>query len=261
MLKRIIIPIILILMMASSLSGQNDQDRQTIFPRGIAIDYGLGSYSVRDEYISKEKYSGALPYFTASWSRFQEKGGYCLGLEFRSSDEIKNFNINTQIIQFALYRDYLYCVGKFSLFSKHVYAFLGPTPEFYFYYNQPNISRNGLYLNLSFAALLSLGCNGQFIMPLRQDLQAEGSFRISLLSVGLRMVELVDRDVGTDQPPLKFLTPFSGLNSTVNLGLRYYLLRSFSLKLAYKVQILRITPWDELISASDNLTASVSYHF
>ncbi|UCE06864.1 MAG: hypothetical protein JSW07_02150, partial [bacterium] len=46
--------------------GQDSVNHQTIFPRGVAIDYGLGHSSVRDEYISKEKYSGALPYFAAS---------------------------------------------------------------------------------------------------------------------------------------------------------------------------------------------------
>ncbi len=145
MIARIITLITVFLALALNLFGQDVQDSETVFPNGITIDYGMGSYSVRDEIISKEKYSGAFPYFAARWSRIHEKDGYCLGLEFRSSEKISNHNIDAQIIQFSLYRDYFYRVGKFSLFSKHVYAFLSPTPEFYFYYNQPNISRNGLY--------------------------------------------------------------------------------------------------------------------
>ena len=37
---------------------------QTVFSQTvISLQYGLGNYSVKDEYISKEKYSGTLPLF------------------------------------------------------------------------------------------------------------------------------------------------------------------------------------------------------
>ena len=58
-----------------------------------------GHCTVRDEYISKEKYSGVLPYFAASWSRFHNKYGFRQELEYRGSSEVKNYNISTTTCQ------------------------------------------------------------------------------------------------------------------------------------------------------------------
>lgn len=111
---------------AANSYGQDSLNHQTIFPRGVTIDYGLGHFSVRDEYNSKEKYSGTLPYFAASWPRFHNKYGFRQKLEFRGSSAIKNYNISTDIIQFSLHRDYLYPVGKFTILSKDIFSYLGP---------------------------------------------------------------------------------------------------------------------------------------
>jgi len=64
------------LLSAENSLGQDSMSHQTLFPSGISIEYGLGRYSVRDEYISKERYSGTLPDFRANWSRFHSKYGY-----------------------------------------------------------------------------------------------------------------------------------------------------------------------------------------
>ena len=241
--------------------AQSAQAYQPKFCNGIAIEFGSGAWAVRDGYVSGERYSGSLPFFAMKWTRLNGKSGYCLGLEYRESKEIRNNNIDTQIIQFSFFCDYYYSVGTFTLFSKDVHAFVGPSPEFFFYYNQPDIARNGMYLNLSFASLLSLGANGLVIMPLGKRFQAEAAVRTNLISVGLRMVELIDRDVGTDAPPLKFLTPFSGLHARLNIGLRYALTGSLSVKVNYRSHVTRIVAWEDLVSASDNLSAEMTLSF
>jgi len=43
--------------------AQDTINHKTVFPSGIFLGYGQGLYSVKDEYISKEKYSGNLPYY------------------------------------------------------------------------------------------------------------------------------------------------------------------------------------------------------
>jgi hypothetical protein len=53
-----------------------------IFPEGITQEYGIGNYAVTDEYISKEKYSGTLPYYKVGWANQHEDYVYHLGTGF-----------------------------------------------------------------------------------------------------------------------------------------------------------------------------------
>ena len=120
--SRIIIFTIFIFII-SHVSAQDTLNYATEFPSGIFISYGLGSYSVKDEYISKEKYSGTLPYFNVEWVRFHEKHAYCLEFEYRSSSEISNNNISAKVEQFTFNQDFIYSIGSFSIFSKRMSSF------------------------------------------------------------------------------------------------------------------------------------------
>ena len=100
--------------------AQNNQNFQTVFPGGISINYGLGNYSVKDRYISQEKYSGTLSCFSADWKRFHNKNGFRLGLEFRNSSQIKNNNVSADVVQFSLNLDYLYPFTIKKMFSKNL---------------------------------------------------------------------------------------------------------------------------------------------
>jgi len=245
------------LLFAGNSFAQDSLNHRAVFPRGISVEYGLGNYSVRDEYISKEKYSGTLPSFKANWSRFHNKYGYYLSLEYGSSSKIKNYNISTDIYQFALNQGFLYPLPAMSLFAREVYAFLGPSTELYFFYNKQNIAVSGFDYAQSFAALFSLGLNAEIIVPIRKNLQAEGSLGLSMLSLGFRMVDSEEEDVS----PVKLLTLLSGTNAWFRLGIRYHLIDNFSLKLGYKLHLTRISSWDPLLSASDNLIVTVAYEF
>ncbi len=254
---KFIFAILAILLFAGNSNAQDSLSHRTVFPRGISVEYGLGKYSVRDEYISKEKYSGTLPSFKANWSRFHNKYGYFLSLEYGSSSKIKNYNVSTDIYHFALNQGFLYPLPRMSLFATDAYAFLGPSTELYFFYNKQNIAVSGFDYAQSFAALLSIGLNSELILPIQQNLQAEGSLCLSMLSLGFRMVDSEEEDIS----PVKLLTLLSGTNVSFRLGIRYNLIDNFSLKLAYKLHLTRISSWDPLLSASDNLIVTVAYEF
>ena len=237
--------------------AQDSLDQPTAFPGGISVEYGLGRYSVRDEYISKEKYSGTLPHFEASWSRFHSRYGYYLGLGYRSSSKIKNYNVSADIHQLSLNQGFLYPLSSMSLFTRDVYAFLGPSTELYFYYNKQNIAVSGFDYAQSFASLLSLGVNSRLIAPITQRVQVEGSVYLSVLSMGLRMVDAEEED----ESPAKLLTLLSGANISVRLGIRCHLFGHLSLKLAYRFHMTRISVWNPLLSTSDDSIASLTYGF
>jgi len=237
--------------------AQDSLSHKTTFPKGITLEYGTGQYAVTDEYISKEKYSGPLPYYRVGWAKCHEKYVYQLGIEYRNSSEIKNYNVRTDIYQFSLNQGFLYPLPKFTLFKKDVYPFLGPTTDLFFYFNEQNIAVSGFDYTQSFAALLSLGIQGKLFYRIGSTWTVEGALGFSVLSVGFRMVDYEE----TDMAPVKPLTVFSGVNAAVRLGLRYYVFNNLSLKASYCFNMTRISSWDPLLSASDTIIFSVTYGF
>jgi hypothetical protein len=99
-ISRIIVHTILLIIISQA-SAQDTINYKTVFPAGIFVGYGLGSYSVKDEYISKEKYSGTLPYFNVEWVRFHDKNAYRLEFEYRNSSKISNNKISAKVGQFT----------------------------------------------------------------------------------------------------------------------------------------------------------------
>ena len=238
-------------------SGQDTTNYSTVFPKGITVKYGYGNYSIKDEYISNEKYSGTIPYFSFGWARKHNKYLYRLEMEYRNSDEIKNYNVSTNITQFTLEQGFLYPLKKRELFNKDLDLWLGPTTEFFFFVNEPNIAVDGFDYSQSFAGLFSLGINIVGAYSLNSKFQIESSIGMSALSLGFRMVDSEE----DDQSPVKLLTLFSGLNSSFDLGIRYYIFNNLSIKAGYKFELCRISAWNPLISASDNLLIGLTYYF
>ena len=237
--------------------GQDTLGHHYSYPAGISIEYGIGSYSVKDEFISNEKYSGTLPYFSLGWAREHSKYVYRLDMVYRHSNNIKNNNVSSDLTQFMLNQGFLYPLKKKSLFKKDIFIWLGPSTEFFFYYSKPNIAFTGLNFSQSFAGLFSLGFNADFIYPLSRNFQLESSLHLTVLSLGLRMIDIGE----SDQSFIKPLSLFSGLNSSFKLSVRYYIIQRLSVKFYYKFELMHISAWDPLLSASDNLGIGLTYRF
>ena len=92
----------LILSTIPPIYAQDSLIHKTIFPEGITLEYGFGDFTVTDEYISQEKYSGTLPYYKAGWANQHDDYIYHLGFEYRFSSEIENFNVSADVYQFSL---------------------------------------------------------------------------------------------------------------------------------------------------------------
>jgi predicted porin len=253
---KIIIPAIVLFIFTES-HGQDTLNHLNVYPGGISIEYGIGSYSVKDEYISKEKYSGSLPYYSFGWARKHNKYVYRLEMAYRNSNSIKNYNVSTSITQVTLNQGFLYPLKKKLLFKKELYIWLGPSTEFFFYYAKPHIAVSGFDYAQSFAGLFSLGFNADIVYSLNQSFQLESSLRSTVLSLGWRMVDSEE----DDQSPVKPLTLFSGLNCSFNLGARYYIFNRLSVIITYKFELTHISAWDPLISTSNNAIIGLTYRF
>jgi len=243
--------------MANQVLGQDSLSYLNIFPAGISFKYGIGNYSIKDEYISKEKYSGKLPYFSIGWARNHNKYVYWLEMEYRNSDAIKNNNVSTNITQFTLNQGFLYSLKKGELFKKELYLWLGPSTELFFFYNKQNIAVAGFDYSQSFAALFSAGINIFGTYSLNHKFLIGFSLDLSVLSLGFRSVDNEE----DDQTPVKLLTLFSGINSSFDLGIHYDVFDKLSIKAGYKFELCRISAWNPLISTSDNLMLGLTYNF
>ena len=121
------IPSAIAILMSFRLLGQDSQFPVSLYPEGITVSYGIGSYSLIDEYISGERYSGGLPLLSINWARLHDRYTYQLELEYRGSQGIENYNVSTGITQFTLNQGFLYPLKKSSLFRKDLYDLIMPS--------------------------------------------------------------------------------------------------------------------------------------
>ena len=252
-----LLPLIFSLLFTVNHFSQDLSEQEFRYPAGISVEYGIGGLAVTDEYISKEKYSGSIPYYNIGWRKQHADYVYHLNVDFHYSSRIKNYNVSTDIYQFAINQGFDYKLTEFTIFDKNTSVYLGPTAELYFYFNRQNIAVSGFDYAQSFSLLISGGINSELFYELWKKVKLEGSLSFSLLSLGFRMVD----EEETDEKPAKILTLFSGTNLVFKFGPRYYLLENLSVKAAYLFHFTRISSWEPLLSASDNVVLSFTYGF
>lgn len=248
-----------LLLLPEAALAQGEPIALTPLPSGVSVKTGSGHYSFRDEYFSTEEYSGSLPYFSLTWARYQERGGYSIGLEWRNSSNVRNNNISAGVTSFSLDLEHLYRVATVRLFSRDAPLFLGPSTGVFFHLSELNIAFSELELPYSFAILLPLGIRSTVILPMTERLHLAGSLGASVLSLGFRMFD-VEEEVN-EEPPVRLLPLTSGTHGDLSLEFRYRVANRLSLNLGYELQILRVNPWDPLVSASDNILCGLSVVF
>lgn len=256
--KTLIIILNILFCVAIQLSGQDTTDYRILFPSGISAGYGQGLYSVKDEFISDQKYSGTLPYFNVQWVRFHHQNGYRLEFEYRISDNIKNNNISAEAKQFAFNQDFFYPVGSFSMLSKNMYIFLGPSLQYFYYDIIYNFVQPGTFIkSKTFGSIGSLGVNAAFVYQINTRLKINGSLRSNLFSVAGK---IIDEEVYEETSP-RFFTFFTGTKFDFDFYIHYFLFHKISVSMGYKFDLSRINKWDPYIAASNNLVFSLNYNF
>ncbi len=229
---------------------------------GISVQGGLGHLALRDDYISQEVYTGTLPYFEVVWLRSHDSSAYRFGLEYRNASNIRNNNVSTGVTQATLYLDFLYSTGQFSLLSKDVFTYAGPSTDIYVYFRDQNIAHGGssaIFNVYSFAMFFSLGMNSTFVLPLQSKLSAEWLSRANILTFGMRLINMQDNN--SDKEKMSKVTSiFSGIRGRSDLLLRYNVTDGLMLKAGYRFEICQSSSWDYLLSVSDNLVFILTYN-
>jgi len=239
----------------ATVRSQSNVVPETRSASGLTVEYGGGDFGITDENISPEKYSGSLPFFGVQWARDHTRNHFRLGLEVRDSDTIRNYNVSTNIMQFALYQAFLYPLSDTRLFGRDMILLVGPSTELYMLFNSQDIAVGALGFAESVAVLASIGVRAELVMPLSHRLQSEGSLRAGILSLGARTVD----DERNDESPGSFLTVLSGTHIVFRLGVRCAISERWSCRLAYASEVTRIRPWQPLLSASDSLIFGLTW--
>jgi hypothetical protein len=239
---------------APALLGQAPSTHGDVFPGGANLTWGVGPVSLRDEYISRERYTGSLATLSARWGRFHERNGFRVEMELSSSPDVRSHHVSTQLTEFALDMDFLYPAGTLALGARRAFFFLGPSPGISLLVNDQQIASDGMEIALSFASLFTLGAAGEVVVPLSSRLLATGAVRTALFSAGLRMVDLVEED---EETALKLLGPLSGTRTLVWAGVLYRALDWVRVGIGYQGRLWRVTAWDPLVSSRDHLTFSL----
>ena len=172
---------------------------------------------------------------------------------------MRNNNISAGVTSFSLDLEHLYRVTTLRLFSRPAPLFLGPSTGVFLHLSELNIAFSELELPYSFAILLPLGVRSTLVLPVTNRIHLVGSLGASILSLGIRMFD-VEEEVN-EQSPVRLLPLTSGTRGDLSLGVRYRMARRLSLDFGYDFRILRIRPWDPLLTASDNLLCGFSVVF
>jgi hypothetical protein len=237
--------------------GQSAAAGSIPYPGGLTLTGGAGTFSLRDENISDQRYAGTLPYLGLAWARDHTSYVYHVGIELRQSDDIRNHTISSSITRLVLGQAFLYPLAPRRALGHDLGLFLGPRTDVVLQVNEQHLAVNALGYATSVSGLLSLGLQAEAILPLSERVTAHGSLRTSVLSLGIRAVD----DEIDDASPVKPLTLLSGTDVSFELGARYHLSGRLSLRLAYLFQLYRVTAWNPIVAASDNLVGGLTWRF
>jgi hypothetical protein len=237
--------------------AQDTLNHKAEFPSGIFLGYGRGSYAVIDEYVSKEKYSGSMPCYNVGWVRFHNRNGYRLQFEYWKTTDITNNNISAEAQQFNFNQDFFYPIGSFSLFSRMVNAYLGPSVQLFYYEIYYHFVSPGTFISPTTRGIIgSLGVNTELIYHFNSKLKAEGFFRSNLVSYGGKKI---DQDKYANESSPAVLSVFTATKLDFDLSLRYCLINRVSFSLGYRFDLSRINKWDPYVAASNNLMVSFNF--
>ena len=243
-------------------SFSQDSDTGTsVFPQYISGSFGTGMFSVKDYYFSDQKYSGSMPAISFQWMRRHKNYGYRMGFDFSNSDRISNYTMPATVTRFSLYQDFLYSLGRFRLFNKDVFVFLGPSTDIYFYFNQQQFAESGIYFDFSFLAMISACADAFFVIPVGKRLSVESNLGLNVFSLGIQMPEVVVDNNEEAESAMKLLTVFNGLKSGFDFGVRYHILNRLSVRIAYDLKISNVTVRKKILTVYDNFAGSIAYHF
>ena len=191
--------------------------------------------------------------------RFHDKAAYRLEFQYRNSGDISNNNISAEVRQFTFNQDFVYFIGSLPLSSRSVYAYLGPSAQFFYYDITYDFADPGTFIDpKTFCLIGSLGINTEYIYRFNRRLAAEGLLRLNLISFAIKDND--EQEYGDESNPT-LTSVFTATKVDVALSVRYYVVQKVSILLGYRFDFSRIGKWDPYIAASNDVSTSLNFEF
>jgi hypothetical protein len=240
-----------------SIAQSPDSISNSTFLTGLMIQAGIGSYSIRDEFISREKYHGPMSSYSLSWADATPSRGSLMSIEYHAGSNLKNFNVSSSITEFGFRVGFLYRVGTLSLLSQDVQVLLGPLPELFLHFRRQNIANGGDAITRAYsvAMLLSAGIAVDLACPLTDQFLARLTVTSNAVSVGGRFIN----PDNTDDSFFRLLSFLDAVHLNVDFGFHYQACRRLTLAIDYRLELTRIDAWDFFMSGFD--AGMVSFQF
>jgi hypothetical protein len=229
---------------------------------GISIEYNTDSKIVYDNYISKEKYTGNVNSFSVNWLRENKNYYSRLGLNYQGASTIHNYNVNADVTCLNIDKDLLYIIKRTGNSGHKRYLYIGPSIDFFLYYRRQNIANGGItgFLNAySFSSSFSGSFNSEIYQLVSSHFCISGGIKISILSVGMRMFDLLE---SAEQSPIHLLGPFSGVSNKLKADIHY--IRNHwcgSIGYSYQINALRHPDWESFYMSGNLFRLAINYSF
>lgn len=259
--------IIIILQLSIILSskGQELEIADTIFRKGITIQYGYGRYSIRDEYISQNRYSGTFPEYNIKWINYHRNHGFELNFCYGQSSKIKNYNAPTNIQEYSVSGKHLYPIKNFNLASRQNYLFFGPSWDFHFHLRNQNMATSIFTKTASLASFISGGININYTLKITPKALMEVSSGTNIFSLVARLPDL---DI-EEAKYLKFLVFPYAINAYIDFSLIYRISYAFSVGVGYHLRTIRVHStsytedyegWYGIMAVNNNVFFNISWN-
>lgn len=234
------------------------------FPQGILFETGYGSLSVRDKYISSERYTGGINTLKLAWSKVHgKKYGYETTFDYVHGTKIRNYGVSAEVQEFTLNHAFLFPAHKeHYLLSKRFYSFIGPSTELWFYIRNQNVTYYKITIPYSLVGMLSLGLNQKITVPVNSKFGLSCYYKVAILSLTGK-INYSNLDDENTPSAIKLLTPFTGLSAHFNYS-GYYIINSYiTFQAGYEFRITNIAnnaSWDDMINAMDFFSMKFIYN-
>ncbi|MGE5409766.1 MAG: hypothetical protein ACM3MI_02310 [Clostridiales bacterium] len=257
MIKRVFVYLLFTLFLTTILDAQNFPSIKDYFNSGISIRGGISHLVLKDEFISQEKYTGFAPYYALDWSNIHDSYGFHFTMDLINTNELKNYNMSAKMIECSMSLGYMYDIGNTELYSRKIYFMLGPAPEIYIHFRSQNIAKGGLAIfdAYSFAALFSAGIRLDAYYPINNDFALAGSLQSSLISLAAKYIDPENKSKSL----IKITAPYSDGKYSFEASAAFSYFRPFKFQAGYRFKFIRLTSWDYLASAGDNLFLTLTY--
>jgi hypothetical protein len=219
---------------------------------GLTLSGGVSRLVLRDEYVSREKYSAVLPLFGITWTHFRSAFAYAVAFQYQSTTQLKNYNVSAQVRETSLRFDVLVPLTNGTLLGRNASVWLGPGSEIFLHDRRQDMA--GDWKASSSLGSLNATVNAELFCDIGSSLQVEGVTQISLVS-------LTGKSSAERENHVRLLSVFSALRAEGEIHLRFCFSESLSLTAGYRFQVTRISAWDFFISGSDNGIVAITYDF